>query len=193
MNYLLLIIGWAVYLSLHSLLASEPIKLRIMQTCALNTTRYRLMYSSIATIGLAALIYLIFRMDEPLLFIPPLLLQVVAVICTLAGAVIFYAAFRQYSFTAFLGLSSELQTTLKTNGILNYVRHPLYSATLLWLLAYVLLIPNVPALISAACILIYLPIGIKLEERKLIRQFGAAYEAYRQRVPAVLPHLPSVF
>jgi methanethiol S-methyltransferase len=30
-------------------------------------------------------------------------------------------------------------------------------------------------------------VGVRLEERDLVRRFGAAYEAYRRRVPALLP------
>jgi protein-S-isoprenylcysteine O-methyltransferase Ste14 len=35
----------------------------------------------------------------------------------------------------------------------------------------------------------YLVIGAILEERKLVQQFGAAYEAYRSRTPFLIPFM----
>ena len=37
--------------------------------------------------------------------------------------------------------------------------------------------------------LVYLPIGIRLEEHKLIAQFGEEYRRYRREVPALFPKL----
>ncbi len=44
---------------------------------------------------------------------------------------------------------------------------------------------NLTTLIS---LFVYLPFGIWLEEKKLIRHFGQAYLDYRQKVPALFPN-----
>jgi hypothetical protein len=35
----------------------------------------------------------------------------------------------------------------------------------------------------------YILVGVRLEERDLVAQFGASYEQYRRRVPMLMPHL----
>jgi protein-S-isoprenylcysteine O-methyltransferase Ste14 len=36
----------------------------------------------------------------------------------------------------------------------------------------------------------YIAVGVRFEERDLRRSFGASYDAYAARVPALLPRLP---
>ena len=78
---------------------------------------------------------------------------------------------------------------LKKDGILGYVRHPIYTGTILVILGFFLFIPNLPTLVSCMCMLLYLPIGIYLEEKKLIALYGSAYLEYRDKVPALFPRL----
>lgn len=74
---------------------------------------------------------------------------------------------------------------LRTTGIYGWVRHPVYTG----LLAMFLLGPTLSldrlALFTVA--LVYLSVGIPVEERKLVRLFGDAYVEYRRHVPALLP------
>jgi methanethiol S-methyltransferase len=37
----------------------------------------------------------------------------------------------------------------------------------------------------------YILVGVRLEERDLVAQFGASYEQYRRRVPMLMPRLPA--
>jgi len=46
--------------------------------------------------------------------------------------------------------------------------------------------PPTLALLSGGMTL-YILVGVWLEERDLLRRFGAAYVEYRQRVPALIP------
>ncbi len=70
-------------------------------------------------------------------------------------------------------------------GPYRYVRHPLMSCTLLFLWGLPVMSPTL-ALLSGG-LTVYILLALPLEERDLRRQFGAAYEAYRSRVPALVP------
>ena len=76
-----------------------------------------------------------------------------------------------------------------TSGPYAWVRHPLYTGSLLvlWLLPMMTL--NLFALNLA--IGLYFWIGAYFEERKLARYFGRPYEEYQQRTPMFIPRLGS--
>ncbi len=66
------------------------------------------------------------------------------------------------------------------------VRHPLQLGLLIafWVTPEM----SVGRLIFAATMHVYILIGLYFEERSLQHQFGAAYEAYQQTTPKLLPH-----
>ncbi len=82
-------------------------------------------------------------------------------------------------------------TELVTDGAFRLVRHPLYlSILLLWAGGTLAL----ASWFMAACTVVLLPLFVarsRLEERILMRHFGAAYGAYMARVPMLLPAWPS--
>jgi len=67
------------------------------------------------------------------------------------------------------------------------VRHPMMSGLVLWLWAT----PDgtVGHVVFAAAMSLYVVVGVAFEERGLSRAHGAAYDAYRERVPAFVPRL----
>jgi protein-S-isoprenylcysteine O-methyltransferase Ste14 len=71
------------------------------------------------------------------------------------------------------------------------VRHPLYLAVGLMALGSVLAHPSVATACAALGMTIGLVLKIRLEERHLARAFGARWDAYRARVPCVVPRLSS--
>jgi protein-S-isoprenylcysteine O-methyltransferase Ste14 len=78
---------------------------------------------------------------------------------------------------------------LVIEGLNRYVRHPLYAGTILIVLGLVVFLPTMTNLIVFILILIYTLIGIKLEEKKLVEQFGQEYEDYRKNVPMLIPKI----
>jgi len=72
------------------------------------------------------------------------------------------------------------------HSLYRFVRHPMYVG----LLAGFWLTPRMTVghLLFAAGMTGYVLVGMRLEERDLVRQFGRRYRAYRRRVPALVPH-----
>jgi protein-S-isoprenylcysteine O-methyltransferase Ste14 len=84
--------------------------------------------------------------------------------------------------------SSAPITELQTGGLYAVVRHPLLTGMLLAFWAT----PQMGAshLLFAVASTAYIAVGVRFEERDLRRSFGASYDAYAARVPALLPGLP---
>jgi protein-S-isoprenylcysteine O-methyltransferase Ste14 len=77
---------------------------------------------------------------------------------------------------------------LEVGGLHAVVRHPLMTGLVLAFWAS----PHLGSshLLFAVAATAYIAVGIRFEERDLRRTFGAAYDAYAARVPALLPALP---
>jgi protein-S-isoprenylcysteine O-methyltransferase Ste14 len=79
---------------------------------------------------------------------------------------------------------------LVTEGIYSRMRHPIYSAHLLWGAAQVLLIHNwLCGFIGFALIVAIMILRIPREEKLLLSQYGEEYRSYMQRTGALLPRL----
>ena len=86
---------------------------------------------------------------------------------------------------------AEPSTELLRGGIHNYVRHPLYSGTLLFIWGLFFIFPMLNNLIAVIIITGYVLVGIRLEEKKLLIDFGNMYADYMNRVPMLIPGLKS--
>lgn len=79
--------------------------------------------------------------------------------------------------------------TLNTSGLYSIVRNPLYVGNAIVLFGFVLEIKVWwLALITIPCVLLYYERIIYAEEAYLQTRFGAAYEAWAARTPALLPN-----
>jgi protein-S-isoprenylcysteine O-methyltransferase Ste14 len=73
---------------------------------------------------------------------------------------------------------------LRVDGLHRYVRHPLYTGGFLILWGRV---DGDLELATAIWASLYLVIGSRFEERRLLTLYGAEYADYRRRVPAFFP------
>ena len=100
-----------------------------------------------------------------------------------------------YSITEFLGidrlLTRENTAPVKfiVRGMNQYVRHPIYSGLLLMFLGLFILLPTFMTLMVVLISLIYLDIGMRLEEKKLVAEFGEQYRDYQKEVKKMIPFL----
>jgi protein-S-isoprenylcysteine O-methyltransferase Ste14 len=91
----------------------------------------------------------------------------------------------------FIGLRELLESTddrapqLVVTGIYRWIRHPLYTAGLLFIWLTPIMTTSLLAFNLGLTLCIY--IGSILEERRLLAEFGQAYEDYRSRVPRLIP------
>ncbi len=72
-------------------------------------------------------------------------------------------------------------------GPYRWIRHPIYSGLLLAFFGTAVLIGEVRALVGVAIIAASFWYKLRLEERWLGEQFGAAYAGYKARVKALVP------
>ncbi len=177
------------YFFSHSLFASNAVKNIVMNRMPGIYRFYRLIYSGFSVVGLFALFFLNSSMGSPNFFDPNGIPRYLSLMFAAFGVILIKIVFRSYSLSSFIGLSEEKGQVLVTSGILGSIRHPIYSGTILIAIGFWLFSPNLPTLVSVICIFVYIPIGIIFEERKLIRQFGEAYAAYRTKVPALIPRI----
>jgi protein-S-isoprenylcysteine O-methyltransferase Ste14 len=78
---------------------------------------------------------------------------------------------------------------LVTSGPYAIVRHPIYSGLLLALVGSALARGEWRGVLAVVIAFLALWRKLRLEERWMQEQFGPAYEAYRQRVAALIPFL----
>lgn len=73
----------------------------------------------------------------------------------------------------------------KSPGLYKLVRHPIYVGFLIF--AWVTPVMTIGHLLFAVGNLVYVLIGMRLEERDLVKEFGETYTQYQQRVRGLLP------
>ncbi len=184
LDHIILFLGWGVFYALHSALLLPKVR----DSVGVTPRTYRIFYNliSLFTLGLVLVIGAV--IPSPLVMVPGSIHFYVGLMMATMGIFIIKRAFRNYSTGVFLGLKPEKgEEQLVTTGLQKKVRHPLYSGTILIFLGYFTYNPLLSSFVSLLALVIYLPIGIRLEEQKLIKKFGQAYLDYREAVPAIFP------
>lgn len=185
----LLLIGcaWLAYGVLHSWLASCGVKAWITRRWPGFAPAYRLAYNGLATVLLLPPLWLTLQAPGEALWRWPSWVSWPATAIAVTG---FVWSLRWYDLGEFIGLrqwqrrDGREHAGLVLSPLHRYVRHPWYSLGLLLLWTRDL---NAAWLVTAVALTLYVLIGSRLEENKLIERYGDAYRRYRQRVPALIP------
>jgi methanethiol S-methyltransferase len=197
-SFFLILLSLFLYGLVHSILAS--LRFKALTARWMGEARYqrwyRLFFNLMAGITiLPTLVLMVILPDQSFYRIPfpwvllTLGVQAVAVLGLLHSVRVTGAA-------NFLGIEQVMDPVkaaqphrMTKNGLYRYVRHPLYTCSILilWLMPVMTL--NLLAFNLGATL--YMTIGAFFEERKLIREFGREYEEYSRHTPMLVPGLKS--
>ena len=87
------------------------------------------------------------------------------------------------------GVSRKEGHRVIDTGPYGIVRHPIYTGAILAMFAFAAARARPFDLLAALLVTVFFGCKARLEERFLQQEFGAAYDAYRQRVPMLVPFL----
>jgi protein-S-isoprenylcysteine O-methyltransferase Ste14 len=154
---------------------------------------YRLIYNLIAIIIITVIVFILrdFSNHNVLIDLPEGF-RYLSWVLIIFGAVILSVAIYSYNMLDFMGINqlfgkAEQTGKLITTGLNSVVRHPIYFALILMLIGISLLIPTDLVLLSVLFCFVYLYIGTKLEECRLVQIFGDSYNQYQQKVKMFIP------
>lgn len=185
---------WMSFGALHSILADQRVKQSFQDWVG---SRYRLAYNVVATLHFA-LIFLLGRLwlaPNAVEFELPNYLEVAFIGIQILGLGIIIVALSHYDLGRFSGMTQirggeprpdgvVTKEPLHTGGLHRWVRHPLYLGLFLVLWARS---TDEFALATAIWASVYLIVGTRLEEQRLIEAYGDDYKAYRSEVPMYVP------
>ena len=190
MSIFILLLALALWGVVHSFLASHLAK-DLFHLKMGNLDFYRLAYNIFAAISFLPILYLMAILPDQLAYEVQSPWNMVMYGGQLLSVILLVTAFLQTDSLSFVGLrqlfEEEKSGALVTRGLYRVVRHPLYTFGLL----FIWLTPTVSqnSLTVYIGATIYTLIGAYFEERKLMRDFGGEYAAYKQKTPMLISGL----
>ncbi|MBK7632496.1 MAG: isoprenylcysteine carboxylmethyltransferase family protein [Ignavibacteriales bacterium] len=197
-DVLTLILLFALYGFIHSILASNRVKLFIKKIFGKLIAFYRLLFNVLGVVGL----YLIWDLaPHPPLQIyklpPPY--DYLVLIPQLISLIGMFWCFKYVCFKEFIGLNqvdrylknvysdNELDEnyTMRIAGPYKYSRHPIYFFSIIFLLFRAEM--DLFYLTMFISFTAYFYIGSYYEEKKMVSLFGEEYTDYQKKVPKIFP------
>lgn len=190
--YLLYAALWLSFGLGHSLLADARIKARLKPSFRAG---YRLAYNLFAVLHVLLVVGAgWWLLGDGAALDRANWIRVLQGAATLLGVTVFLVALFGYDLGRFAGTAQlrasaegkflDDEEPLRLSGLHRCVRHPLYSAGFLLLWGR---IADEFTLATAVLASLYLVIGARFEEKRLLARFGEAYARYRNAVPAFVP------
>jgi protein-S-isoprenylcysteine O-methyltransferase Ste14 len=200
MGTIYLVIASVIWGLAHSYLASHQVKRMVRKLFGVPAYErlYRFGYNVFALASFFPLISMLANFPDRLLYQIPspwvyltTIVQGLAVFGLLSAVMhtgpLEFAGLAQFAST----YAEAAPARLVTDGLYAYVRHPLYTASLV----FIWLSPEMTLnrLVLWSVFSIYILVGAYFEERKLVSDFGAEYLEYRSRTPMLIPGLSKLF
>lgn len=169
-----------LFAALHSLFAAPQTK-RMFRVS--GQSGYRLGYN-IASLAMFGWVMSVHR-HSTVLYVAPGVWSLVMYLMQLAVLAILVSCLKQTGIRTFLGFAGQKTAVFSSSGWYSVVRHPLY----LFSIIFMVLNPVMTSqwLILTLMSTLYFMIGGALEEKRLVTEFGAAYQSYQKRVPFLIP------
>lgn len=179
----------------HSWLASNGVKSFVTSRSQSFFRFYRFIYTLISSVLWGVICWwFIVKHEYDYLFTPSDTLSIIGYVLAICGVVLVAYSVLRYGAVEFTGVDAFIKPKqktasplLNTSGLNAVVRHPIYTGILLALAGLFLLLPTKMTLAAIVVSLVYLEIGIRLEEQKLEAEFGQAYRDYKGKVKKVIP------
>jgi methanethiol S-methyltransferase len=186
---------WTGYSLLHSFLIS--IRFTDLMTRLLKDyyAFYRIFYVLISLVLLIPLINYTAQLDNNVIIIYNLPLNIARYVL-ISGSLLmfFWAFFFDYDSLSFFGIRQALNfgkikkinpsAEVKRNGLLGIMRHPMYLSLMIYLWCQTFRMSDI---VVNIVLTIYIIIATRLEEKKLVLEFGDTYVKYQQEVPMFIP------
>ena len=201
MNYLFVASIWIGYCALHNYLISIGFTNLMTRLLKNYYAFYRFFYILISLILLIPLINFTAQSDTRIIITYGYTLSIIRY-ALISGALLmfFWAFFFNYDSLSFFGIRQILSfgkikkinptEEIRRNGLLGIMRHPMYFALILYLWCQTFRMMDI--LINTV-LTIYVIIGTRLEEKKLVLEFGDTYIKYQQEVPMLIPFTKANF
>lgn len=194
MNVLILLLTMALWGTIHSFLASLAFKNFLRRFWEAGFLRfYRLLYNGFSLLSFLPILWLTIALPDQPLYRIPAPWNVLMVLGQGGALVLLLIGVLQTDALSFAGVrqlfEGEKPASLVITGLYRYVRHPLYTAGLLFIwLTPEMTVNRLTLYLSTT---LYLLIGAYFEERKLLHEFGEAYARYKSSTPMLIPRWKS--
>jgi protein-S-isoprenylcysteine O-methyltransferase Ste14 len=187
-------IVWAAWGALHSGMISIAAHRWVERRAPWLAAYYRLAFNAVSVASIIPVIAYQLSLDGRPVFAWPGAWIIAKYAMWLAAAALFALGARQYDLLRVAGLrqvlekgsaeSSSICRGLCKDGVLGFVRHPWYAATVLILWARNL---DTVWVVTCSALTAYVIVGTILEERKLVLEFGDEYRRYQREVSMLFP------
>jgi protein-S-isoprenylcysteine O-methyltransferase Ste14 len=191
-SFWIILLAVFVYGLLHSVLASLWAKAQARHWFGPVADRwFRLLYNLLAVVLLLPVLLLPVVLPDKQIYSLPYPWRLLNYAGQAMAVVMLVIAVKQTGISTFAGLrqlftSEDIDPPrLVTGGLYRYMRHPIYTASLLFFWLTPTMTCNLLALYIS--LTVYILVGAYFEERKLLREFGEEYRVYKQRTPMLIP------
>jgi len=156
---------------------------------------YRLAYVMISFILLVPLIKFTAQFNDQAIVTYGFPLSIVRYVL-ISGSLLmfFWAFFFDYDSLSFFGIrqildfgktkKTDQSKKIKKSGLLGIIRHPMYFALIIYLWCQTFRVLDI---VVNTVLTLYILIGTRLEENKLVIEFGDSYIKYQHEVPMLIP------
>lgn len=199
LEVLLVVSLFAIFGYVHSVLASNKIKNKIVELAGNKIAYYRLFYN-LQSILFFFVIYEVSPKPDIIIYDLQYPWDIVIFGLQLLSLVGFIWAIKFIDGKEFLGINQIIrfknnnyniddldeQSELVIKGPFKYSRHPIYFFSILFLGFRPIM--DLFYITFYICIILYFVIGSIYEEKKLVEKFGVQYKEYQKSVPSFIPY-----